>query len=242
MIQKKIHYIWFGKKKKTKLTEVCINSWKRVLKDYEIVEWNEDNIDIRKLCLENAFLKKCFELKLWAFVSDYIRLYILYNEGGIYLDTDVEVLKTFDQFLDNRMFLGNEENGYIGTAVIGAEKGNYTIKRLLEFYEQEIWDVDFYNNPIIFKYLYENDRDDFEGCKIYPQDFFSPYAREKVHCNSVETANSITIHWYSQNWNMSCKGYIFLNTKHIKNPFYKFAMCFKKYIGYKRKMFYLTKK
>ena len=81
MIQKKIHYIWLGGKQKSKLTEICINSWKRVLPDYEIIEWNENNLEIEELCKENRFFKKCYELKLWAFVSDYIRLYVLYKYG-----------------------------------------------------------------------------------------------------------------------------------------------------------------
>ena len=131
MIPKKIHYIWFGKKNKNKLTEICINSWKRTLIDYEIIEWNEQNIDIEKLCNSNKFFKKCYELKLWAFVSDYLRLYILYNEGGIYLDTDVEVLKKYDELLNNQVFMGFEEGEYIGTSVIGSEKHNPLIEEEL---------------------------------------------------------------------------------------------------------------
>lgn len=151
MIPKKIHYIWLGGKPKNKLTEVCINTWKRNLLDYRIIEWNESNIDLANLCNENRFLKKCVELKLWAFVSDYLRLWILENQGGIYLDTDVEVLKPFDPLLNQHVFMGYEANNFVGTAVIGAEKGNTLIARLLEFYNDDIWDVDFINNPIIFK-------------------------------------------------------------------------------------------
>lgn len=163
MIPKKIHYIWLGGKPKSKLTELCINSWKRILPDYEVIEWNEKKLDMAALCKENSFLNRCYKLKLWAFVSDYLRLYILYHEGGIYLDTDVEVLKSYTPLLTNSMFVGYEANGFIGTSVIGAEAGNGTIRRLLEFYTKEIWEVDFINNPIIFKFLLEREPNILQG-------------------------------------------------------------------------------
>lgn len=232
MIPKKIHYIWLGGKPKNKLTEVCINTWKRNLPDYRIIEWNESNIDLANLCNGNRFLKKCVELKLWAFVSDYLRLWILKNQGGIYLDTDVEVLKPFDPLLDQHVFMGYEANNFVGTAVIGAEKGNTLIAQLLEFYNDDIWNVDFINNPIIFKYLMEKEPLVFKECNIYPQEFFSPYEPEKICDGKVEDDTSYTIHWYTQNWNMSRKGYVFINTKHIKNPMLKGATIIRKNFGY----------
>lgn len=237
MIPKKIHYIWLGNKPKSKLTEVCINSWKRVMPDYEIIEWNENSIDIIKLCDSNRFLKRCFELKLWAFVSDYLRLYILYQEGGIYLDTDVETLKSFDNLLSNKVFMGVERGDYIGTAVIAAEKGNSLIKRLLNFYDAEIWQVDFINNPIIFKYLQKKEPNYFANCIIYPQNYFSPYTPGNQYQATVETKETYAIHWYTQNWNLSRKGYVFIQTKHIKNPLTKRIVMLRKNIGYFRKSY-----
>lgn len=234
MIPKTIHYIWLGGKPKSKLTEVCINSWKRNLPDYKIIEWNEGNIDLANLCNENRFLKKCVELKLWAFVSDYLRLWILKNQGGIYLDTDVEVLRSFDALLNHHVFMGYEANDYVGTAVIGAEKENDLIVRLLRFYKEDIWDVDFINNPIIFKYLMKNEPDEFKDCNIYPNDFFSPYSPSKKNNEKVECDESFTIHWYTQNWNMSRKGYVFIHTKHIKNPLMRTVQAAKKNLGYIR--------
>ena len=233
MIPKKIHYIWLGGNKKNKLTEVCINSWYRCLEEYEIIEWNEESFNLFELCSKNRFLKKCYDLKLWAFVSDYLRLYILYNEGGIYLDTDVEVLDSFDSLLSNKLFLGYEDNGYIGTGIIGAEKGNPTIKRILDFYNNEIWNVDFYNNPIIFKFLYDNYPDSFKECIILPQTVFAPYSPENKYTNKVEKEDTLAIHWYTGTWNLSRKGYIFLNTKHIKQPFKLIISKIKKSIGYR---------
>lgn len=235
MIPKKIHYIWLGKVPKNKLTELCINSWKRTMPDYEIIEWNEKSLDMVSLCNSNKFLKKCFELKLWAFVSDYLRLLILYKEGGIYFDTDVETVKPFDDLLDNKVFMGIEGGDYIGTAVIASEPGNPLIKRLLDFYTDEIWQVDFINNPIIFKYIQKNEPEQFYNCTIYPEDYFSPYTPGKNYKSTVETKQTYSIHWYTKNWNMSRKGYVFIQTKHIKNPFQRIIATIRKNIGFYRK-------
>ncbi len=100
MIPKVIHYIWFGKGKKNELIEGCMKSWKKYCPDYEIKEWNEDNFDINS----NQYVKEAYDNKKWAFVSDYVRLYALYNEGGVYLDTDCELLGNIDEFLANNAF------------------------------------------------------------------------------------------------------------------------------------------
>lgn len=237
MIPKKIHYVWLGGKPYPTLTVMCLNSWKRYLENYEIVEWNESNLEIERLCKEHRFLRECMRLKLWAFASDWLRLYVLYREGGIYLDTDVEVLKPYDTLLNNHMFIGLEENGYIGTGVIGAEQWNPTIKRLLDFYENDIWHVDFINNPIIFRYLYEQDSKLFKDCLILPQVIFSPYVPGKKYETKVEKENTLAIHWYSQNWNMSRQGYAFATTKHIQNPILRALVGIKKTLGYELRSF-----
>ena len=97
-IPKVIHYCWFGGHEKPKLINKCLETWKRYLKDYEIMEWNEENFNI-DIC---SFTKEAYEDKKWAFVSDYCRLWVLYNYGGIYLDTDIEILKPLDDLLDNK--------------------------------------------------------------------------------------------------------------------------------------------
>ena len=139
MIPKKIHYIWFGRGPKNERVLHCIESWKRMLPDYEIVEWNEDNFDINY----NEFTKKAYEEKKWAFVSDVARLWVLYNEGGIYMDTDVEVYQSLDPFLNEEGFTGFEDVHYPVTATLGAEKGNPVIKMMLDYYDC----VDFINYP-----------------------------------------------------------------------------------------------
>ena len=117
MIPKKIHYVWLGKGEKSERAKHCLETWKKFLPDYEIKEWNEDNFDINY----NNWTKHSYENKKYAFTSDVVRLYALYNEGGIYMDTDVEVYKPLDEFLneENQMELNNclseiiEELGYI---------------------------------------------------------------------------------------------------------------------------------
>ena len=98
MIPKKIHYCWFGGAPKSKLAKKCIKSWKRKCPDYEIIEWNESNYDVTKI----PFMKEAYDAKKWGFVPDYARLDIIYNNGGIYLDTDVEIVKSLDDLLSDR--------------------------------------------------------------------------------------------------------------------------------------------
>ena len=129
-IPKKIHYIWVGGKEKTKDVQKCINTWKKHFKDYEIIEWNEENFDINS----HPYTKAAYEAKKWAFVSDYIRMYALYNEGVIYLDTDVIALDNLDELLNNKAFIGFETDRYISAAILGAEKGHPFIEKMLKYY------------------------------------------------------------------------------------------------------------
>ena len=105
MIPKTIHYCWFGRGEKPRLVKTCIESWKRYCPDYNIVEWNEDNIDINM----NAYTHMCYEEHMWAFLSDYVRLYVVAEHGGIYFDTDVEVIRSFDSLLSYQAFFGFEK-------------------------------------------------------------------------------------------------------------------------------------
>ena len=104
MIPKKIHYCWFGRSKMPELALKCIASWKKYLPDYEIKEWNEDNFDLELY----PYVREAYNNRKFAFVTDVVRLYALYTEGGIYMDTDVEVLKPLDCFLNHQAFSGFE--------------------------------------------------------------------------------------------------------------------------------------
>ncbi|MEG2711862.1 MAG: capsular polysaccharide synthesis protein, partial [Clostridia bacterium] len=129
-IPKKIHYVWVGGKEKPADIKRCMKTWQKYLKDYEIIEWNESNFDIDS----HPFVKAAYKAKKWAFVSDYIRAYAIYNQGGIYLDTDILMLDKLDDLLENKAFVGYENYDHPFTAVFGAEPGHPFIKDMLDYY------------------------------------------------------------------------------------------------------------
>lgn len=130
MIPKIIHYCWFGKKEKSKAIQKYINTWKSVLSDYKIMEWNEDNFPIANY----VYAKQAYEYKKYAFVSDIARLYALYNYGGIYLDTDIEVLRPIDNLLNYNLVASWESNSLLMTGFMAASKGNEIIYEFLNMY------------------------------------------------------------------------------------------------------------
>lgn len=130
-IPKIIHYIWVGGQEKPKDIQRCLKSWKKHLNGYEIKEWNETNFDINS----HPFVKAAYEAKKWAYVSDFIRLKAIYNEGGIYLDTDVIVFENFDKYLKNRAFVGFENDKVLSAAVFGAEKHHPFVEKMIEYYD-----------------------------------------------------------------------------------------------------------
>lgn len=243
MIPKTIHYIWLGGEKLPVDTLMIIQGWKRKLSDYKIQRWDESNLPIEKLKKENFFFKKCCDYKLWAFMSDYIRLWILYNNGGIYLDTDVEVVKKFDSILDNPGFMGfeagdNKIGEYIGSGIIGAQKNNSTIKKLLDFYDEEVWNEKEYVNTIIFKKQFLRNSEMFDEMKILPRIYFSifsPYEEKNWINEDMQKQNIYTIHWYNSNWGMSLRGYLFITTKFVHNPVFKVVVIIKRTLGYIRR-------
>lgn len=177
MIPKKIHYCWFGNKEKPDFIKKCIATWSK-LEGYEIIEWNETNIDIN----ENKYIKDNYQLKKYAFVSDYVRLKVLYEHGGIYLDTDIEVFKNFkEEFLENKMFLCFMFDCNLSTAIIGAEKNNSTIKELLDIYTTYQNNTSP-NNDLFTRFILENYKDfrlnnkyqklDNGNITIYPKEYF----------------------------------------------------------------------
>jgi len=173
MIPKKIHYIWFGKGEKNELIKKCMKTWEKL--GYEIFEWNEDNFNTNY----NKFTRQAYEKKKWAFVSDVARLYVLYNEGGIYLDTDVSVAKSLDEFLNNKAFTGFECENYPVCATMGAVKGNPIIKEMLDYYD----DKDFIEttNTVIMSNILEkygidrskNEIQKIDNFTIYPKEYFN---------------------------------------------------------------------
>lgn len=207
-IPKKIHYCWFGKKEKPRIVKKCIKSWVNILNEYEIIEWNEDSFDIDS----NKFVRQAYDAGKFAFVSDYVRVYALYNYGGIYLDTDVEVKQQFsDEILSNESFWGFEEKNYIATSTIGTKKGNKLIKKFLDSYDgktfiKENGEIDTLTNVAIVSHIIEDVGVRLDGtyqkiegiCTVYPQEYFSPY--DYINCYSKEDKNTCTIHHFYKSW------------------------------------------
>lgn len=193
MIPKIIHYCWFGNGEKSELIERCMDSWKKYMPDYEIIEWNENNFDVNFI----PFVKQAYINKKWAFVSDYVRAYALYNYGGIYLDTDVEITNTFDDFLPHGAFSGFEKKGLSFTAVWGAKAKHHWPKKVLDFYERLHFNNQINTNIItaILEKDYGIDKsiDDLQiynnDVYIYPSNYFC-----------VEMFKNYAIHHFEGSW------------------------------------------
>ncbi len=206
MIPKRIHYCWFGRNPKSGLILDCIASWEKYLPDYEVVEWNEDNFDVNVI----KYTQQAYEAKKWAFVSDYVRLYALYTHGGVYFDTDVEVLKPLDAFLDNEAFTGFESNDSPITAVIGAAPGNALIAQFLKYYEGRDFvkndgSYDLTTNTSIITDILRNKGIQLNGktqridsLTIYPQIYFCPNNLSRIW--NRPSKNSYAIHHFDQSW------------------------------------------
>lgn len=206
-IPKIIHYCWFGKSDKPDIVKRCIESWNNILDDYKIIEWNEENFDID----QSDYVREAYENKKYAFVSDYARVSALYKHGGIYLDTDVEVFKKFDELLENDSFWGFEQGNYIATSTIGARKGNELIKAFLDSYEgksfiNEDGSFDELTNVAIITKILEQygvkqngEYKKIEGlATFYPQTYFSPY--DYINCRKFITENTYCMHHFYKSW------------------------------------------
>ena len=132
MIPKIIHYCWFGEGPMPEKEQKCIETWKKFFPDYRFIKWDENNFDF-KSC---KFAMQAYDSKKYAFVSDYVRAKVLFKYGGLYLDTDVEVIKPFPKILDGKGFVGFERRHFIGTAVLASKAGSDVMKKLVNYYEQ----------------------------------------------------------------------------------------------------------
>lgn len=207
MIPKIIHYCWFGGSPLPKEQCKYINGWKKILPDYQIIEWNEDNFDVNS----NEWTKSAYNARKFAFVADYVRMYALNKFGGIYLDTDVQVLKSFDSFLHLHSFVSFEgDENLIGTAVIGAEKNTDFLKYMLDYYDSHVFSLDsnlgeVMNTSLLQKYFVSkgvelnNKRQSVKpDIEVFPLEYFSAKIvnRDEYHI----TSNTVCIHQYSMSW------------------------------------------
>lgn len=207
MIPKKIHYCWFGKNPLPDSAIQCINSWKKYCPDYEIIEHNEENYDFLKF----PYAKEAYEAKKWAFVSDVARLDILYKEGGIYLDTDVELLKPLDDFLNCEGFMGFEDHKQIASGLgMGAKKHSPVIKLLLSSYddahfvvndELDLTPCTVKNTKILegIGLKPNGEYQEIDGFRFYPRDFFSPKESTSGRMRFM-SKNTVSIHHYNASW------------------------------------------
>ena len=239
-IPKIIHYCWFGGNEKPSKIKKCIESWKKFMPEFDIIEWNESNFDINAL----QYTKQAYEMKKYAFVSDVARLKALSMYGGIYFDTDVEVFKNFTPLLDERCILGFEEEEYIATSMMAVEPNNNLINSFLKIYDNipfldekgniiEGTNVSKLTDLLIEKGLKRENiyqkLDD--SISIYPKEYFSPY----VYPYGIYqiTNNSYCVHHFFVSWQSKTvllKRYLKMviakligldNTKKIRNLFVK---------------------
>nr|WP_306803595.1 glycosyltransferase [Faecalicoccus pleomorphus] len=208
VIPKIIHYCWFGEKEIPNEYKNYIKTWKKYCPDYQIKEWNEKNFNID----QPDYIKEAYEQKKWAFVSDFARLKIVYEEGGIYLDTDVELVKSLDDLLKLKCFLASEKTGYVNTGLgFGAEKKNHIIYSLLEEYTNRhfigkngVYDSEACpkkNTRPLRKYGYKFSPDrivTIRDATIFPPVYFDSmnFATGEIHI----TENTYSIHHYASSW------------------------------------------
>lgn len=207
-IPKKIHYIWFGNGEKNKTFYKCLKSWKKFLPDYEIIEWNESNFNIDET---NDYVKEAYSMKKYAFVSDYARLKILYENGGIYFDTDVEVLKKIDKEILEQGYFAKERDNLINTGLgFCVPKNNKLVKIMMDDYEnikfiKEDGTLDLMacpsrNSDALAKegYIIDKNIEDIGGIKVYDKEFFCGFDVNTQHY--IITEKTFTVHHYDASW------------------------------------------
>lgn len=207
MIPKKIHYCWFGRGKMPELALKCLESWKRILPEYELKLWNEDNFDLDLF----PYTREAYDNRKFAFVTDVVRLYALYHEGGIYMDTDVEVIKPLDPFLDEVAFSGFENDTNVPTGIMASVPHGRWAKENLEYYVgrhfvKEDGSLDITSNVKIITDLMlphgliqKSSYQKFEDLiTFYPKDYFCPINHEGHNLEMTE--NTVCIHHFAGSW------------------------------------------
>ena len=207
-IPRTIHYCWFGDKELPESARKCIESWKKYCPDYEIRRWSEGDIDLSS----NAYTREACQAGAWGFVPDYLRLWIIYHYGGIYLDTDVQMIRSFDPLLENYAFAGMETVEYVALGLgFGSEKGNPLIREHMDLYEK----IHFlnpdgsrnrtpsprYTTPLFEKHGFVPGKGGIQTidcCVVYPPEYFCPKSFE-TGITRV-TPSTYSIHQFDASW------------------------------------------
>ena len=212
MIPKVIHYCWFGRGELSTLAVKCIDSWRRFFPDYEIKEWNEDNFDVNII----PYTADAYKDRVYAFVSDYARFWVLYKYGGVYFDTDVEVIRSMEDVIGRGPYMGFEFiNSYGEFAVnpglgMAAEMGMDIYREILNGYESLPYLLENgERNPISMIPLVtellkqrglkgDGSIEHVDGVDMYPPEWFNPF--DDVTGRLRKTENTRTIHWFAKSW------------------------------------------
>ncbi len=209
MIPKIIHYCWFGRGQMSSEIEMCIESWRKYCPDYTIKRWDEDNSP-----MENPWVCEAYKHQKYAFVADYMRFYALYHEGGVYMDTDMLLVKPIDELLKEKAFLGRECAEYASMGIIGTEKCNDFAKIVLDKYESTKFDlvnppvIPHFVTPYLKQYgMTEEDKTQFltNGWVVYQSDYFYPIRRREdlalyEDVRTAATPNTCGIHLWNMSW------------------------------------------
>ncbi len=207
-LPKTIHFCWFGGNPLPEEAKLCLESWKKYCPDYQIVEWNEKNFDV----FSCHYAAQAYEANMWAFVSDYARIKILYEQGGVYMDVDVELIKNIDPLLRDKAFMGFEAGLFVNSGLIAGSIPNLSIFReLINKYEKKYEFINSdgtlnltpcveYQTELLMKYglKKENIIQVVEDMKIYPIEYFSPFNHYTGRLNITEETYSI--HKYAGTW------------------------------------------
>ena len=206
-IPKIIHYCWFGKTEMPSRLKKYMESWKKFCPDYEIIRWDESNYDVSK----NQYMEDAYKSRKWGFVPDYARIDIVYQYGGIYLDTDVEIVKSFDDLLCSASFMGYTDKHDVALGLgFGAEKGNLLLLDMREYYEGKRFikpdgGLDLrmcleYQYPVLEKWGFNLNgiQEQIGENVIYPREVFNPLGRLGV--NTLFTENTHSIHHAEISW------------------------------------------
>lgn len=205
MIPKIIHYCWFGRGEMPKLMKKCLKSWDKFCPGWQIIEWNEDRFDVTS----TLWTKQAYEARKFAFVSDYVRLMALHEQGGVYLDTDVELKKPLDPFLNCAGFVGFENHTSIATCVVGAAAGNPVVKHWLDWYADRPYLIDgkpntepnvaFITEDLVHRGLsINNQRQSVDAIEIYPQSWFCPQNMEGD--DRRISRSTVSVHHFTSTW------------------------------------------